>query len=191
MQNKNTERTEEYQSRLFGKRFRGATLAKSKIDTRSSGRIAGWLAKPKGFLLIWGPPGIGKTYICSALLESILPRYRSVRAYSERNLLRRIRSSFDQVATGDYLTVLHDLIDDEVIIIDDLGSSGYTEWREEILFEAVDFRYENTAPTVITTNLSPSEISSTYGRRIYSRLFAKENTIIDLSGLDDLREEGL
>ena len=83
------------------------------------------------------------------------------------------------------------LIDDDFVLIDDVGSSGHNEWREEVLMEAVDFRYRSKKPTVFTSNLTVLETYRIYGNRIGSRLFAKENTHIDLSEMPDLRERGL
>lgn len=82
------------------------------------------------------------------------------------------------------------MIDDDLIILDDFGSSGHTDWREEILFEAIDYRYSKKMPTIISSNLSREEIFSTYGKRIGSRIFSKENLIVDFENID-LRQEGL
>lgn len=155
-----------------------------------SREISEWIAKPTNFLVVSGEPGTGKTFLCSALVELMISKFSSMRAYSERALLRKIRNSFDENAKGDYLDYLHQLLDDQLIILDDIGSSGHTDWREEILMEAVDYRYEAMLPTVFTTNLSKEEVYGVYGKRIGSRLFAKENTVIILEDMPDLRQMG-
>ena len=85
---------------------------------------------------------------------------------------------------------MRDLIDDVFIIFDDVGASGHTEWRQEVLMDLIDYRYESMLPTVFTTNLSPKEVYSSYGPRIGSRLFSKENTILFYEDMPDLRLEG-
>jgi len=144
----------------------------------------------KNFLVITGPAGTSKTYFCSAMIEIIFNKFETFRAFDERDLLRKLRQGMGSSMHGDYLDHLQQLIDDELIIIDDVGSSGHTEWREEALMEAIDFRYGSTLPTIFTSNLSKKDFYQIYGQRISSRLFAKENTIIDLEGMPDLREKG-
>jgi len=104
--------------------------------------------------------------------------------------LRKVRQSISDNSSGDYLEYLHSLLDDDFIIIDDVGSSGHTEWREEVLMEAIDFRYENMMPTMFTSNLSKQDFYEVYGQRIASRLFATENTIVSLDGMEDFRQFG-
>lgn len=128
--------------------------------------------------------------MCSALLEVKPKGIRTFRAYSERKLLERLRQGISN-SEGDYMTNLHHLLDDDFIIIDDLGSSGHNAWREEILMEAVDFRYKDKRKTVITSNLSKEAFRATYGERITSRLFSADNTIVSLFGMPDLRSQGL
>jgi len=140
-------------------------------------------------MVIVGPAGTGKTYFCSAMVEAMANKVNSLRGYNERDLLRLVRQKISN-SNGDYLEYLHDLIDDNFLILDDLGSSGHTEWREEILMEAIDFRYETMWPTLITSNLFEKEFYETYGQRITSRIFAKENTIINLADMKDLRKDG-
>ena len=81
------------------------------------------------------------------------------------------------------------MIDDEFVIYDDLSSTGVTEWRKEIVFEMIDYRYSSMKPTIITTNLTPAEIKQTYHERVLSRMFAKENTIIIIDGKDNRKTE--
>lgn len=83
------------------------------------------------------------------------------------------------------------MIDDDLVILDDIGSSGHTDWREEVLMEALDFRYREMKKTIVTSNLTEEEFKDVYGFRCASRLFAAENFIIKLFGNPDLRAQGL
>lgn len=125
------------------------------------------------------------------MLENLPKDVHFVRCYSERNLLRKIRDSFSDNSKGDYVRYLEYLIDDDMVIIDDIGASGYTEWREEVLFAAIDYRYSLRKPSIFTSNLTKEELGTTYSPRLRSRLLAKENIVLDLSGCGDLRQEGL
>lgn len=179
------------QALYFGDRYKGACFAKTNLQETEAKKIMDWMSQPKNFLIIVGPPGTGKTHICASILPKIMARGNTVRAYSERQLLTRLRKSIDESTSGDYLAQLQLLFDDDVIILDDIGSSGYTAWREEVLMEAIDLRYHSRKPAIFTSNLSKEDFMQDYNYRIFSRLFATENCVIDLFGYPDLRQQGI
>lgn len=151
-------------------------------------RLIHFVEKPKGFLIVHGPPGTGKTHFCAAMFRHFLERYKNIRAYKEPYLLGELRKRIDNM-TGDYLYHLRSMIDDDGTIIDDLGASGHTPWRQEVLTDMVDFRYSTKLPTIITSNLDQTKIHNIYGFRIASRLFATENIIVDLNECRNFRED--
>lgn len=148
-----------------------------------------WTENPKAALVLTGPPGCGKTYLVASMIELLIPKFHFFRIYKENDLLKILRKGFQDAGSGDYIQHLQYLIDDDLVIIDDVGSSGHTDWREEILFEIVEYRIHVNRPTVYTTNLSQKEFSEIYSPRISSRLFAKRNTIVDFYGCEDLRQK--
>lgn len=145
------------------------------------------MTNKKNFLVYLGSPGIGKTYLCAAFTEWALMKFNSFRYWNESELFTRVRASIDETK-GDYLQCLKLLIDDEFVIIDDLGSTGLTEWRKEVIFDAIDERYNSALPTVVTSNFSVAEIKQLYHPRLSSRLFAAENVIIEINEGTDLRK---
>ena len=52
-----------------------------------------------------------------------------------------------------------------LVVFDDLGAENKTEWAAEQLFRVLDGRYDNRAPTIITTNVRPDQLD----QRILSR----------------------
>jgi len=141
---------------------------------------------PKNFLIYYGRPGIGKTYLCASLVEWAFTKFNTIRYFNERDLLKRLRNGISE-GSGDYLANLKLLMDDDLIIIDDVGSSGWNEWREEVLFEAIDLRYNSMKPTIITSNFNELEFRKIFHERFCSRLFAHENTLIDGKDFPDFR----
>ncbi len=150
------------------------------------------MEKPTNFLVYCGNPGLGKTYLCSCLIEWVMKRYgNDWRYWKEYNLLEKLRSSMDN-QKGDYLQILKYMIDCEFLMIDDVGGTGkLTDWREEILTAIVDSRYDSMKPTVITSNFCQNEFLEKYHARIHSRIFAKENTIIEIPNGVDFRLEDM
>lgn len=147
------------------------------------------MSEPKNMLVFCGNPGIGKTYLCAAFMEWIITEFDAFRYWHEDNLLQRVRDSISE-GNGDYFRALSYLIDDPIVILDDLGCNKPNEWREEIIFHTIDERYNSMLPTIITSNLSKQDFRDKYHPRIASRLFAKENIIIELHDEPDLRENG-
>lgn len=147
------------------------------------------MKKPKNFLIFCGNPGIGKTYFCAALIWWAEQTFDSWRYWDESEILKKVRSSMDNIK-GDYLESLKLLVDDQLIIFDDVGSTGINEWREEVFFDIIDERYNTMLPTVITSNFSVADFKKVYHPRICSRLFASENTVIEILEGEDLRTIG-
>ncbi len=144
-----------------------------------------WFTAGRNFLVYTGCPGAGKTYFCYALLNYIKDSSlkRTYRYWNERSLLSKVRASMEETK-GDFRDQLKNLTDDHFLIIDDLGSSGYTDWRRDTIFDLIDIRYESTLPTVFTSNLNRDQMLSTFGERAHGRLFATENTFLESYGTD-------
>jgi DNA replication protein DnaC len=148
-------------------------------------KISNFLKDPKNFLVIIGEPGTSKTHFCSALAEWILTTFNSHRYWLEEKLHERLQEGFDS-NEGSPKTLKY-LIDDHLIILDDVGSNGWSTWKEKVFFNFIDSRYNSTMPTIITSNLTRSEFYNTYEPRTCSRLFAKENLIIELNDVRNYR----
>lgn len=154
---------------------------------------------PKDIFLYHGSPGIGKTHLCAALTEWAFRIFVSRRYHREEDLLRRLRAGIS-AGQGDYLIQLEWLIDDQFVILDDVGSGinpakithRDLEFRREVFFSFLDYRYRMRLPTVVTSNFSKENFLEVYSERIASRLFSKQNTIIsNFNTADDKRQQGL
>ena len=146
------------------------------MDADDMQKVSKWLSGGKNILLYTGNPGCGKTYFCAAIINYCWPRFESCRCWTEKKLMEHLRAG---IAEGhDYTRALSHMVDDEFMIYDDLGSTGFSEWRKEVIFELIDARYGSMKPTIVTSNLTYTEISSIYHERVWSRLGAAENTRI-------------
>lgn len=112
-----------------------------------------------------------------------------MRYWNERDIFERIRNLIGSDMKGDYMKEVSYILDDYLLIIDDMGSAGFNDWRREIWLEIIDSRYSSQLPTLITSNLTNKQIKEQMGERAYSRLMNKENTFIDMHGEADLRQE--
>lgn len=57
-----------------------------------------------------------------------------------------------------------------LLLLDDLAAERGSEWTTEVLYRLLDHRYAWCLPTIITTNVPPTEVRERLGDRIASRL---------------------
>jgi len=122
--------------------------------------------KPRGWLVITGTYGCGKTHLAAAIgnfraAEGDEPIFIVV-----PDLLDHLRSTFSPSSAVSYDHLFEQIRTCKVLILDDLGTQTSTPWAKEKLFQLLNYRYEAKALTVITTSAKPDEIDA----RVQSRL---------------------
>ena len=150
-------------------------------------------------LVYHGSSGLGKTHLLAAMTEWVLTTFETRRIHREEDILRRLRAGISD-GMGDYLIALEYFIDDDIVMLDDVGSGinptqmtkRDLEFRREVFFSFLDYRYNSQKPTIVTSNFTKDQFIQVYSERIVSRLFASENTIITEFGNDlDKRSRGM
>ena len=131
-----------------------------------------------GNTLFTGSTGIGKSHLSVAIAKAINEGYKakgepkSVLFVNLTEILRRVRESFNSSTSleGHYSRMLKEV---DYLVLDDLGiksdnasGKGKSSWEEEFIFDILS----NRDKTIITTNLSNSEIASLYSDRVASRV---------------------
>ena len=122
--------------------------------------------KPKGWLVLTGTYGCGKTHLAAAIgnfraAEGDEPIFIVV-----PDLLDHLRSTFSPSSAITYDHLFEQIRTCRQLILDDLGTQTSTPWAKEKLFQLLNYRYEAKLPTVITTSAKPDEIDP----RVQSRL---------------------
>lgn len=72
----------------------------------------------------------------------------------------------------------------KLLVIDDLGTEMYTAAWEQSLGELLDFRWQHSLRTIITTNLTDEKFAERYGVRIAARI--GENGMVYSLGEDEM-----
>lgn len=115
-------------------------------------------ALPKGWLVLAGSYGVGKTHLAYAIAGELLKRAVPVYAASVPEMLTMIRSGFGDAQGLSAEQRLNTLRTIEVLVLDDWGTEKGSDWVSETMFTVLNARYNERLTTVITTNLSPTEL---------------------------------
>lgn len=165
--------------------FRGASFDRFivRCDSLKAGVEAckQYAANPKGFLVLRGGVGCGKTTLAVCIARGVLP-YRAF-FISHSELLRQHRQSYGKrVARSDEdeVDVLSRAREVHLLILDDFGRRGSGRDEEAILHSLLNTRYENMLPTVFTTNLSREELEESLGPALFDRLREAGNCEVEI-----------
>jgi DNA replication protein DnaC len=136
-------------------------------------------------LLFWGKSGTGKTFmaICVArqILEQAIPVLviRAPELMEAMDEYRTLKRSFSPDAVRDaYISGLRDRIfNADFLVIDELGVEAKGPNNVSDLLQILGTRQQGGKVTLITTNLSLSELEKHYDNRVYSRLMGDFTTL--------------
>lgn len=129
--------------------------------------------KPNGMnLLFYGSTGLGKTFLSNCIARELLDRNFTVVYQTAFTLLEILeRHKFHRSADSD-IEVQYDLLFNcDLLIIDDLGTELSNRFTTSEIFSIVNTRLIGGKKTLISTNLTPQEISNVYTDRVFSRIY--------------------
>ena len=132
-------------------------------------------------LLLYGKTGLGKTHLSLAIAGKAVEAGYGVIYMTAQNLFNRLER--EKFGRGDGENTEQAILDCDLLIIDDLGSEFSTQLTVSALYNIVNCRGLEEKPTIISTNLVPDELKSTYSDRIASRILSAY-TILQFDGAD-------
>ena len=140
-----------------------------------------------GNLLFYGKAGLGKTFLINCIAKELIDQSYTVLYLSSVeffDLLSNLTFNKNHSAALGQIT-MHELLQCDLLIIDDLGSEMSNSFTDSALFDCLNNRLIHQKSTIISTNLSLDELKKYYSERIYSRVLG-EYTIFKIFG-DDIR----
>ncbi|MCY1283278.1 DNA replication protein DnaC [compost metagenome] len=86
------------------------------------------------------------------------------------DIIAAIKASFGRDSKASEASIMAELAKVDLLLIDELGAQGGTEFERQSLHQIIDTRYRNMLPTIITSNLPGGELSAYIGDRALDRL---------------------
>ncbi|MCQ2442635.1 MAG: ATP-binding protein [Oscillospiraceae bacterium] len=120
-------------------------------------------------LMLFGPPGVGKTFLSAAIARVVSERGFSVvydtaiQIFSQFEMEKFTHDPESIKSTQRYLSC-------DLLILDDLGSEFLSPMVQTTLYHLINARLVSNRCTVISTNLTLTDIDTRYSRQSASRL---------------------
>ena len=106
---------------------------------------------PKGWLVLAGPYGCGKTHLAAAIANYRASQGHPVMFVVVPDLLDHLRATFSPSSSVSYDRRFDEVRTADLLVLDDLGTQAATPWVREKLYQLFNHRYNAGLPTVITT----------------------------------------
>lgn len=141
-------------------------------------------------LILTGPTGLGKTHLSTAAARRIIERGFDVYYTGAIEMMAdferaRFSSGEERREAGADLSRYTDC---DLLILDDLGTETVNQFTTSCLYMVINNRINLKKPTVISTNLTGSEIKARYAERITSRILG-EFLPLTFAGTDIRRQK--
>ncbi|MBW7990174.1 MAG: AAA family ATPase [Planctomycetes bacterium] len=139
-------------------------------------------------LYIYGPVGVGKTFLMAALLRHFIYEGFECLRINFDDLCVKIRSSFSPASKETEWELIKPYKKVDKLFIDDLGlrSKEESQFAYQTLYSTLNKRQERILPTYICSNKTINQIEQSFDSRIASRLSTA--LAIELTGKDKRRE---
>lgn len=132
-------------------------------------------------LLFTGGPGLGKTFLSACIARTVAENGFSV-VYDTAG---KMFSDFEAAKFGGDADVTKKYLACDLLIIDDLGTEMVTQFTQSALYQVINTRLMENRATIVSTNLTKTQIESRYLPAIASRLLGTYETLLFLG--DDIR----
>ena len=125
--------------------------------------------KRPGNLLLFGAPGLGKTFLSAAIAREVSGNGWAVVYDTAGRIFQRFEAqkfAREEDAGDDVDRVLNC----DLLILDDLGTEMTTAFIQSALYQIVNTRLMEKKSTILNTNLMPGEIARRYSPQLASRI---------------------
>lgn len=119
-----------------------------------------------------GETGLGKTHLSLAIAGEVISKGYNVLYNSAQNIFNELQKErFGKTDTNGAYEAM--VLECDLLVIDDLGAEFSTQFTNAALYNIINTRINTGLPTIISTNLSLSQIESAYTKKISSRIIGE------------------
>jgi len=141
-------------------------------------------ARHQDNLLLIGTTGTGKTHISTAIAKTVISQGFDVLYDSAQNIINDFETDRFKNNYGQNEPVSTKYLECDLLIIDDLGTEFISQFSISALYNLINTRQNRGLSTIISTNLSATELAGKYEGRIYSRIIGADYTVLRFDGND-------
>lgn len=128
-------------------------------------------------LLLRGATGLGKTHLSLAIANEVIRKGMSVIYVSAPQILSRLEREHFTYKYDQQEDTFNSLLKCDLLILDDLGTEFSTQFTVSCVYNLFNSRLLEGKPIIISTNLSMTELLTTYSQRFASRLIGSCDTM--------------
>jgi DNA replication protein DnaC len=153
----------------------------------AEGRLLQRVANAKRLpsLVLWGPPGTGKTTLAMALSIEAMRRRRAVAIYTAPQLMSHIYAAQKSPDPADQDDLLRRMVGVDLLHLEDLAAIAPNDWVLQTFYSVVNDRYQENRSILFTADVKqPPDLANYVGQRTYSRLMEMCGDPIPMFGAD-------
>jgi DNA replication protein DnaC len=136
-------------------------------------------------LIFVGKPGAGKTHLAIGIIKELITK-KGITCFfcGYRELLEKIKNSYDPSVQTTSMQILRPVFESEVVVLDDLGAVIPTGWVWDMVSLILNTRYNDNRTTIITSNFQdgPSAGADDDSSSSAARRANREQTLGDRIG---------
>lgn len=129
-----------------------------------------FVANPKGFFIMAGYNGNGKTFSAQAIFDHFWRQWSDNKFYNQVDLNLEWQKKLKDY--GDTTYLLSEIVKSPLLVLDDIGTRPPSPAFMDFLYAIADKRYRSrdVVGTIITTNLTTDAMRECFGDAFVSRV---------------------
>ena len=122
-------------------------------------------------LFFYGNTGTGKTFMANCIANDLISKGYKVVYQSAYKLCQFMEDyKFNRIERVPNTALYENIYNADLLIIDDLGTEFGTAYTCSVIFDILNTRFMNKKSTIISSNLSMTNIQKKYTDRVSSRI---------------------
>ena len=123
-----------------------------------------------GNLLLFGAPGLGKTFLSASIARVVSENGHSVVYDTAGHIFAQFESARFHREEEQSEEDVRRYMNCDLLIVDDLGTEMLTSFVQSTLYQLINSRLISGKKTIINTNLKPEQLGQRYGAQTLSRI---------------------